>query len=265
MTTMNRIPSLKGRFPFSFGVTSYLYPGDIEHNLKRLGGLADEMELILFEGRGYSNLPGPADIRRFARIAEKVEMRFNVHLPLDVDVVASDERMRSESLATVARIVELTHPLDPLSYTLHVLKDEKSEDARWKQRVRDSLSLIASPHNMFCIETLGWDLREIADIIGEFEFSVCIDVGHLLLTGSDVAEFFRAFSGKVRVVHLHGVSEGRDHISLAHLAPGTLQMIAETLRRDGYTRSLCLEVFMLQDFIDSIAPLTKYFSREAGG
>ena len=151
----SRIPSVKGFFPFSFGVTSYLYPADIRRNLKRVRGLADEMELILFEGKGYSNLPSKADVRRFARIAEKSGMRFNVHLPLDVDVVSADERFRKDSLETVAHIVELTRPLDPLSYTLHVLKDDTSESAHWKARVRDSLALIAPPHDMFCIETLA--------------------------------------------------------------------------------------------------------------
>ena len=42
-------------------------------------------------------------------------------------------------------------------------------------------------------------------------------------------------------------------------------MIAETLHRERYTKSLCLEVFALQDFLDSIEPLTKYFSQGAGG
>ncbi len=256
---------MKGFFPFSFGVTSYLYPADIRRNLKRVRGLADEMELILFEGKGYSNLPSKADVRRFARIAEKSGMRFNVHLPLDVDVVSADERFRKDSLETVAHIVELTRPLDPLSYTLHVLKDDTSESAHWKARVRDSLALIAPPHDMFCIETLAWDLREIADIIADLDFSVCIDIGHLLLGGKDVPAFFRAFAPRVRMVHLHGVREGKDHVSLAHLAPDTLKMIAETLRRERYAKSLCLEVFALQDFLDSIEPLTTYFSQGAGG
>ena len=177
---------MKGLFPFSFGVTSYLSPADITYNLKRVRGLADEMELILFEGKGYSNLPSKADVRRFARIAGKTGMRFNVHLPLDVDIASADERFRHESLETIAHIVELTRPLDPLGYTLHVLKDEESQPAHWRERVRDSLAQIAHPHDMFCIETLAWDLREIVDIIAALDYSVCIDIGHLLVGGRDV-------------------------------------------------------------------------------
>ena len=258
---MRKIPSLKARFPFSFGVTSYLYPADIAYNLKRLRGVADEMELILFEGKDYSNLPSPRDVRRFTRLTKATGMRFNVHLPLDIDVVSADDAIRASSRESVERIVALTRPLDPLSYTLHVLKDETEPTASWRARVREALSRLPQQHGMFCIETLAWDLREIGDIIAELGYSVCIDIGHLLLRGYDVPEFFRTFAGRVGMVHLHGIDGEKDHVGLSHLAPATLAMIADTLSRERYARSLCLEVFALADFIDSIGPLERIGER----
>jgi sugar phosphate isomerase/epimerase len=262
---MSRIRSLKGRFPFSFGVTSYLYPAAIIPNLRRLRGLADEMELILFEGKGYSNLPSRRDIGRFARIAGRTGMRFNVHLPLDIDVASMDDRVRGESLDTLVRIVELTAPLDPLSYTLHVLRDETAPREAWRARVAGSLSLIPAPHRQYCVETLSWDLREIGGIIEALDYSVCIDVGHLLLGGYDVADFFHRFDGRIGMIHLHGVRGGKDHLSLSHLSPDTRAMIAQSIRGARYTRSLCLEVFALGDFLSSQEPLVEMFARGEGG
>jgi hypothetical protein len=78
--------SLKGQFPFSFGVTSYLYPEDIAANIVRLSDMADEMELILFQSGSASNIPSPTEVARFANLGKADGLRFNVHLPLDIDV-----------------------------------------------------------------------------------------------------------------------------------------------------------------------------------
>jgi sugar phosphate isomerase/epimerase len=248
--------SLKGRFPFSFGVTSYLYPADIASNIERLRGLADEMELILFESGEATNIPSPADIGRFRGLADG--MRFNVHLPLDIDVVSPDPVFRAASLDMVARLVELTTPLDPTSWTLHVLREGPVEG--WRDRVYESLRRIGQPRGRFCVETLQWDLREIDDILRELDFSVCIDAGHLLLYRYDVAEFFRFFAGRISMVHLHGVKDGRDHLPLSALDGRERALVAGALRAAGYARSACLEVFDLQSYTDSVPVLREMFS-----
>jgi sugar phosphate isomerase/epimerase len=251
--------SLKGRFPFSFGTTSYLYPADIASNITRLRGLADEMELILFESGDATNIPSPAEVARFGELAEPDGMRFNVHLPLDIDVVSRDPAFRAASLGMVDRLVELTAPLRPTSYTLHVLRDEGDGREAWRERVRTSLARIQPPRDRFCVETLQWDLRDIDDILRELGFSICIDAGHLLLYGYDVAEFFRFFAGRVSMVHLHGVRDGRDHLPLSALSAGERAQVAGAMRAAGYARSACLEVFAMQDYTDSVPALREMF------
>ena len=249
--------SLKGQFPFSFGVTSYLYPADIAANIERLRNLADEMELILFESGSATNIPSPAEVARLADLAEPDGMRFNVHLPLDIDVVSRDPVFRAASLEMVARLTERTAPLRPTSYTLHVLRDHEDDREAWRERVRESLARIEPPRSRYCIETLQWDLREIDDIVRELGFSVCIDAGHLLLYGYDVAEFFRFFAGRISMVHLHGVHDGKDHLPLSVLGPREQGLVAEAMR--GYARSACLEVFALKDYQDSVPTLETMF------
>ena len=68
---MERPPSLKGRFPFSFGVPSYIIPADIATNVRWLRDLVDEIELILFESKEFSNMPSPSDVALFRVLAEE--------------------------------------------------------------------------------------------------------------------------------------------------------------------------------------------------
>jgi len=41
--------SLKGLFPFRPGTTSYIIPGEIEPNVRHLGGMVDDIEIVLFQ------------------------------------------------------------------------------------------------------------------------------------------------------------------------------------------------------------------------
>ena len=256
---MERPPSLKGRFPFSFGVPSYIIPADIATNVRWLRDLVDEMELILFESKELSNMPSPSDIALFRGLAAETGLRYNVHLPLDIDIASADPLVRGSSLDTVERILDLTLPLDPTSFILHVLKDRQMDGARWKDTVRASLSALRAPASQFAVETLGWDLGEIDDILRELGFSICIDVGHLLLYGDDVPAAFERFSGRVTMVHLHGVHGGKDHLALDRLGVDERAMISRTVRAAGYSKGLSLEVFSREDFEDSIETVKQMF------
>jgi sugar phosphate isomerase/epimerase len=260
---MEQPRSLKGRFPFSFGVPSYIIPADIASNVRWLRGLVDEIELILFESEQFSNIPSPADVTMFRVLAAETGLRYNVHLPLDIDVASLDAVVRGRSLDMVERIVDLTAALDPTSYILHVLKDETAEPARWKAVARESLAALRAPHAQFAVETLAWDLREIDDILRDLRFSVCVDIGHLLLRGDDLQSIFDLFRGRIAMIHLHGVQAGKDHIALDRLGAAQRALIARTVRAAGYARGLSLEIFSQEDFVSSLDVIEQMFG--AGG
>jgi sugar phosphate isomerase/epimerase len=260
---MEQPRSLKGRFPFSFGVPSYIIPADIATNVKWLRGIVDEIELILFESEQFSNMPSPADIALFRELAAETGLRYNVHLPLDIDIASPDPGIRSRSMDMVERIMDLTAPLDPTSFVLHVLTWKTPDVSRWRATVRESLSRLRPPLRQFAVETLAWDLREIDDILQELGLSVCIDIGHLLLRGDDVPAVFDQFSGRVTMIHLHGVQAGKDHIALGRLGMEERAMISRTVRKAGYTRSLSLEVFSQEDLLGSVDAMEQMFA--AGG
>ena len=47
---------------------------------------------------------------------------------------------------------------------------------------------------------------------------MCLDLGHLMLYGYDMASLFDQYSDRVAVIHLHGVAGGQDHIALDRLS-----------------------------------------------
>ena len=255
-------PSLKGRYPFSLTVPSYLYPGTIELNVRLLRGLVDEMELLLFESLGESSLPTVMEIETIRVLSAESGLRFNVHLPLDIDIASADEETARRSLGTVARILDLTASLEPASYTLHVLRTETEPAAPWRERVRAALAALPEPRARFGVETLAWDLRDVRDILCGLGLTVCVDVGHLLLQGRSVAALLETFSDRISMIHLHGVRWGKDHQSLLHLEPGIRQTISDWVRRTHYRASLSVEVFGIDPYLESLPVVGSMFREE---
>jgi sugar phosphate isomerase/epimerase len=246
-------------------VTSSIIPADIAANIRWLRSLVDEIELILFESKDLSTMPSPMDIALFRELAGATGLRFNVHLPLDIHVASDYPGLRRRSLDTVERIVDLTLPLEPTGFILHVLKGETADDARWRDTVRESLACLPVPRRRFAVETLAWDLREIDGILRELGLSVCIDIGHLLMRGEDVPGTFDFFTGRITMIHLHGVREGKDHLSLGKLGAEERDMISKTIGGARYTHGLSLEVFSKEDFVGSLDAMEQMFATDPGG
>ncbi|OGJ89256.1 MAG: hypothetical protein A2268_10225 [Candidatus Raymondbacteria bacterium RifOxyA12_full_50_37] len=234
----------KNIFPFSLSVPSYIYPAGIKENILLLKDMVDEIELVLFESYDASNIPTPSDIREFKDIATDAGIRFNVHLPLDADLAHPEEGPRRHALDTVNEIIHSTWPLDPTTYTLHINKPEKQEHAQWLDTVQESLMHVQCPSRLVSIENLNYDLIEIGPVIESMDFSVCMDIGHLIVDKYDIASFFNHFRDRLTTIHLHGVDEnGKDHLPLNVLPEETLFTIGETILEHDFKGTLSIEVF----------------------
>ena len=62
------------------------------------------------------------------------------------------------------------------------------------------------------IETVVYPIDLIEGILETFDFSVCLDLGHLILYGYSTADYVNRYLAQTIVVHLHGVRNGRDHL-----------------------------------------------------
>jgi sugar phosphate isomerase/epimerase len=254
------LPSLKGRYPVCLCAPSFLYRAGWAHNVERLRSVVDEVELLFFESAGSCSLPAGEEISRIASFAAPAGLKLDVHLPLDIDIASADPRVAAHARDTVSRVIDLAEPIAPRTFILHVPRSAGDDTASWRVRVRESLALLPAPRSRFAVETLDWDLRDAAAIFQDLGFSICIDIGHLLVAGRDVGAFFETFRGSITMVHLHGVQGPRDHLPLFAMDAGVRADIRSILKAEKYAASLSLEVFSLEDFRASLPALEEMLS-----
>ena len=252
---------LKKGFPFSFAVPSYIYPADILENLDKLKYAVDEIELLLFEGSDFSNLPTETEIEKFNTIGHETKLRYNIHLPLDLDICAVDSSERAHAIERLNYIIALTTPLNPTTYTLHIYRKDRGAPEVWRKNIYDSLHQLLIEPGKISIETLDYDLREIDDILLDYGCGICLDIGHIIANGYDFAEIYHHFEQRVTIFHLHGVdlSTGKDHLALGNLPKEKLIEIGNLILNTKFNGTLSLEIFSLEHLIASVTPLKTMF------
>jgi sugar phosphate isomerase/epimerase len=248
--------------PCRLGTTSYIIPDEILPNLRFLADRVDDVELVLFESDEYSNLPSQADVKEMAKIAQDNDLSYTVHLPLDAWPGTTDESIRKNSMEKGFRVMDLMEPLNPFAWIVH-LNDAPSNDPPtnkhrtlldWQNQCGKSLEDLTNrtKPSLLCIETLGYDYNWAWPMVEEKKCSVCLDIGHLVVNGYDVAAYCDAWLKYARVLHVHGVNNaGRDHVVLRYL-------LLNLKNENSVQRVMTLEIFSQNDFEKSIDVLEQF-------
>jgi len=239
--------SYKGSYPFKIGTTSYIYPAGYTQNVKMLAPYVDEIELLLFESAPDS-LPSNHEIKKLLSLSKEFDLTYNVHLPTDISLSDPDPSIRHAAVETLKRVINLTASLSPSTYTLHLSYDEKGLETerikKWRQRLYRSVGqFIATGINskMISIETLTYPIEWVEEILIDFNLSVCIDLGHLMVYGFDMENVFNRYGNRTSIIHLHGVDKTDDHISLDRLSKKNVDSVIRILKQ--FTKVVSLEVF----------------------
>lgn len=256
------------------GTSSYIIPADIIPNVDYLKDKVDDIELVLFESKEASNIPGPDVIGELRRFADENNLTYTVHLPYDVKAGSPDESERLHALETWTRIVGITASLPVHGFIVH-LEPEKYRNAdgtpclepakdiaAWTSRVvmsmrdlRERTEGLVDPF-LFCVETLSYDFMPLLPHILENGFSVTLDVGHLWFNGLYSPEYVRNLLPHTRIIHLHGVRGLKDHMSLAVHDRLQLSGFLDILKTFGERDLvLTLEIFSEQDLKESLQVL----------
>ena len=253
---MFSLPTLAGRFPFRIGTTSYIVPADMETNVRVLADKVDDVELLFFESHEVGALPSRETIRTLGEVAYFEELSFTVHLPLDCRLGHLDAAEREKSADKCRRIVDLTAPLEPFAYVLHLYWDGDEtalfdEACRLQDRLVGTLSktiLRALDPARLCIENLAYPFEWVTPVAETLGLSFCLDVGHIFVGGYPLDEYLDRYLSRARVVHLHGVQGVRDHRAVSCLPDDILKQIYSRLSSDtSYDRVVTLEVFNEKD------------------
>ncbi len=257
------LPRLAGRLPYRLGATSYIIPADILPNVRHLDGVVDDVSLILFESADANNLPDPGTLRTLAGLHRAGGPGYSVHLPLDCPFGDPDPEQRRNACARALKVWRLTAGLAPHAWVLHLPGEQRGDPpardlAAWRERSAATLAAFLAqgpPPEQVAIETLDYDFAEVAELVERHDTAVCIDVGHLLLRGEDPLAACARWIDRLLVVHLHGIVDGRDHHSAAHLDPDLLAGL-HAICRDAPRPVLCtLEVFAEDHLRSSLAAL----------
>ena len=253
--------SYKRMFPFKLSTTSYIYPDHILPNVAMLAPFLDEIELVLFESEGENNFPGDAQIKGLMNFRLHQDITFNVHLPIDIFLGDKNEEIRSRGISIVKKFIEQTLCLHPSVFILHFdLRDKNGQEAQdvetWRNRILQSSKEILESGiepNRVSIETLGYPFGWVEDIVRQCGFSICLDIGHILLYGQDLKFYLNQYLPEASIVHLHGFQNGIDHLGIDRLPDPTLKLIFSHLL--NYHGIVSIEVFSMDDLKRSLFTL----------
>ena len=254
--------SYKKRFPFSLATTSYIFPDRIVPNVSRLAPFLDEIELVLFESGEDANLPDEDELRALANLSLHEEISYNVHLPIDIFLGHKNEDVRSKDVSVIKKVIERTSRLHPSLYTLHFDLGDESKIETWRKSIRRSVKEILKcgvPSRRISIETLGYPFEWVEEIVKEFDFSICIDIGHILISGYNLEVYFKKYLADTSIIHLHGFENGTDHLGIDRLPESSVALILSALR--DYKGVLSLEVFSLDDLRKSLIVLEEKWTK----
>jgi sugar phosphate isomerase/epimerase len=198
-------------------------------------------------------------------LAAKHDISYHVHLPLDISISACEAAFRQAAVDTIHDIISLTRDLLPTTYTLHLPYDGNQKTPQdilaWQRSAAKGIELLLDNGlvaNKFSIETLDYPFEWAAPLIEDFDLSVCLDFGHLIVNGFNVEKVIKAHAHRTTVIHLHGASDGRDHLPLSRMSADNWAVIGPFIR--NFKGIVCLEVFSFDDLAQSLAFLNRDWS-----
>jgi len=253
---------------FRVGTTSYIIPGDILHNVRFLANRVQDVELVLFEvDEGTSSLPSWEAVEELARLADRHDLTYTVHLPLDLRL-GEGGSAGHRSLEKARWVIDRCRPLDPWAYVVHLGGKGLTDHGAWVDQAARALEIAAGwvgdPAPLAVENLEGYPLDFNEPVLDRVPVSRCIDVGHLWVDGHDPVPYIQRTLERARVVHLHGIG-GRDHQSLAHVKPDGLRSVMRALEQGGFEGVLTLEVFNRKDFEVSIRAIQEFVGSWTAG
>ena len=259
------------RFPFRLGTTSYIYPDHPVPNVRKLAGLVDDIELLLFESDREDNFPSKKSVTELRKIADDYNMSYTIHFPIDRYLASPEHEIRLEAAETFNKVIDITSPLSPYAYNLHL---ESSPDRtippenEFLAFAEEGLNLIdfgqVLPEKL-ALENLSYDFGMTSSLIEKYNLSICIDVGHLIIYGFDPLEHIRKHADRTKVMHWHGVENSNDHKALP-TPPDQLWEEIFSLTYDlNYQNVITLEIFSLKNLTASLKAIDMLYMKQTSG
>jgi len=259
-----------------------------ELHLEAVRQLVEEWGLQAIELNGdfsvlYPQIFGIAYYEGVAELQEQLGFACTVHLPfLWLDGISLAEPVRRASVECVSRSAELAKPLLVDSYVLHLwgiwsslllsVQDMPQDE---KQSLLDMMLLAGHstleevsalvPSQQLCVENLEhFPFESVAGLVERERAKVCLDVGHLVVSGGDPMEFVETYWGMIGEIHMHDVlvdgagrRGGRDHLALGRGCVDYVRLL-DRLEEGGFEGVVVLEVNTEKDLLDSLKQVRRW-------
>ncbi len=248
----------KNRFSFSVACPSFVYRAGYQDNVRHLAPFVDEIQLLFFESHPPESLPDQPLIRDLAELRETLSIDFNVHLPSDLSTGSPDSAERRHAAEILKKVIAACEPLAPTTYTLHLSPnpDDAPDDNTWQKWQTETILRVLEAgvdSRRISVETLDYSLERAAGVIENLNLSICMDMGHLMVHGFSLMDFFRRWEDRITIVHLHGVDGTNDHLPLNRLNQGQMDSVTTIL--DRFSGTVTLEVYSYPALNASISHL----------
>ncbi len=234
------------------GCTSYVYPADMVSNVRKLAGLVDDIELLIFEGADREVLPTRAEVSCLLELSSRSGFSYTVHLPVDIDVCSPDKSFRNFSLDRMDEITDLTAPLSSRGFVLHLPGGETGGEGWTETAVRSARDICRKCDGELFVENLEYPFEKLVPVFEQSRALLCLDIGHAYRAGDSWKDIYRGFADRTRVVHfyLHDRGSGR-HKGFQDAPLGFVSDVTDTFLSDGYDGVLTIEMFGEREFFKS--------------
>ncbi|MFW9799430.1 MAG: cobamide remodeling phosphodiesterase CbiR [Candidatus Thorarchaeota archaeon] len=172
----------------------------------------------------------PEVISRLAELKDELGHSYTVHLPFwSIELSTFNETIRTASVDSIVRSIELAEELVPETYVLHSTGSLAAEYT--KQGFAESMDLLVcgymtsfarksveeiisrselDPYKL-ALENVEFPFEFTRDVVDEFNTGLCFDTGHTLTKQSGdetLSEFYRKHRDRITEIHLNdGVAE----------------------------------------------------------
>lgn len=239
-------------FPFRLAAPSWVWPGTVGENCRRLGEVFDEVGIVLFESQAslaYTDEDLPPTLA-------ELSLRYHLHLPLDLPW--------SQGVFAVRHIIEglldKTAFLDPWGFVLHAPPHAKLLDEVAFCFIHRGIK----PDRILLENTKEFNPLEFWCDIRYLGLNVCLDLGHLMAYNQERLLDLPRLWPRVKLIHLSAPGEGDRHLPLTELDREGRRLLRVILSRMGPDTVVMPEVFEPEGLAESLAVLHHVMTTSAG-
>jgi len=241
--------------PLKIGAPSFVFPAGYAANVEMLGGIFDEIQLLILEP--FENSPLDEDELPALERLKNNGISYSVHLPVPGGIAQKNEK----GVKSVINIIKTFLPIGVENFVLHL---ENSEPVLPAERIKTVLDKTGLEPERICVENLHTGFEEVWENVKKTGVSICFDAGHLLLKGGDPAAFMESYGGRIRMAHIHGTDvkdqplrpKGRygpaDHRPLNAMPGGILEIILQKFIDIKLPGAVIIENYSVDEMVQSL-------------